>query len=268
MREKVPDISPELEQVVLTALEKDPHKRFASVEEFAIAFEQTCQSERLHPSLYRTAPLPSSQPPSVIDSDTSLDYSTQQNDEDYLPTEPQLPRRGISRRRVIMGAGLTLASAGLTWLGLSRFSRISVLTPTPTPHPTVTATPSAGPATPLPVTSTPTVLADGLQYIDIKVGTGPAAQVGSTLSVQYTGWLASNNQKFDSSYDRNGEPFTFTIGQGQVIKGWEEGLIGTKAGGTRRLLLPPSLAYGAAGSPPTIPANATLIFDVTVLSVK
>ncbi len=132
----------------------------------------------------------------------------------------------------------------------------------------ITPTPSAGPATPPPVTATPVKLPDGLQYIDIKQGTGPAAQTGSNVSVQYTGLLQSNGKKFDSSYDHGGQPLPVTIGQKQVIAGWEEGLVGMKAGGTRRLIIPAALGYGAQGQPPTIPANATLIFDVTVVSVQ
>lgn len=133
-----------------------------------------------------------------------------------------------------------------------------------------TPTPSSGPATPPPITTggTPTKLADGLEYLDIKVGKGTTAQTGSAVSVQYTGWLASNGQKFDSSYDRGGQPFTLTLGQRQVIRGWEEGLVGMKPGGTRRILIPPALGYGAQGSGTAIPPNATLIFDVTMVSAK
>ena len=134
-----------------------------------------------------------------------------------------------------------------------------------------TPTPSAGPATPPPITGShpqPTKLADGLEYLDITVGKGTAATTGSAVSVQYTGWLASNGQKFDSSYDHGGQPFTLTIGQHQVIPGWEEGLVGMKPGGTRRLLIPPALGYGAQGSGSTIPPNSTLIFDVTMVSVQ
>ena len=131
-----------------------------------------------------------------------------------------------------------------------------------------TATPSAGPTNTPAITGTPVTLAGGLKYVDIKVGTGPAAKASSTVSVEYTGWLASTCQKFDSSWDRSGQALPVTLGKGQVIKGWDEGLVGMKAGGIRRLYIPPSLAYGAAGSPPTIPANAVLIFDVQVLSVK
>ena len=133
-----------------------------------------------------------------------------------------------------------------------------------------TPTPSAGAATPPPISGKPTAVAlsGGLQYIDVVTGTGPAAQTGSTVSVEYTGWLATTGQKFDSSYDRGGQAFSVTLGQGQVIPGWDQGLVGMKVGGTRRLLIPPTLAYGAQGQPPTIPANATLLFDVTLVSLK
>lgn len=128
-------------------------------------------------------------------------------------------------------------------------------------------TATAGPIKPPTETATPVKLPDGLEYIDIKVGCGPAAKSGSSVSVEYTGWLQSNGKKFDSSLDRKGSPFTFTLGQNQVIKGWDEGLIGMQQGGIRRLIIPGALGYGTAGSPPVIPANATLIFDVQMLSV-
>jgi FKBP-type peptidyl-prolyl cis-trans isomerase len=129
----------------------------------------------------------------------------------------------------------------------------------------ITPTPSAGPATPPPVSAKPTKLPDGLEYIDIETGTGAVVKDGSSIKAQYTGWLQSNGKKFDSSYDHGGQPFSLTVGQGQVIKGWDEGLVGMRVGGTRRLIVPPTLGYGAQGSPPVIPANATLIFDVTVV---
>ncbi|QBD83755.1 FKBP-type peptidyl-prolyl cis-trans isomerase [Ktedonosporobacter rubrisoli] len=128
--------------------------------------------------------------------------------------------------------------------------------------------PSAGPATPPTVTGTPKALADGLKYIDVKEGQGPEAKAGSSVTVQYTGWFASNGQKFDSSYDHGGQPFTVApLGQAQVIKGWNEGLVGMKAGGTRRLFIPAALAYGSQ-PPQGIPPNADLIFDVTALIVQ
>jgi len=130
-----------------------------------------------------------------------------------------------------------------------------------------TATPSAGPTTSPRITGTPVTLKDGLKYIDITVGKGPAAKKGSAVSVEYTLWLQDGCKKIDSSYDRKGQPFTLTLGKGQVIKGFDEGLIGMKKGGTRRLLIPPALAYGAQAQG-QIPANSTLIFDVTVVSVK
>lgn len=108
--------------------------------------------------------------------------------------------------------------------------------------------------------------ADGLQYKDLKVGTGPAAQSGNTISVHYTGWL-TNGTKFDLSLD-HGQPFDFVLGAGNVIKGWDEGVVGMQTGGTRLLYIPPALGYGAAGSGSTIPANATLVFEVVLLSIK
>ena len=129
-------------------------------------------------------------------------------------------------------------------------------------------TPTAGPLNPPVVTGTPATNTDGLQCLDLKVGSGKVAQQGSTVSVEYTGWLASDGKKFDSSYDRGGQPFSVTpLGQASVIPGWNEGLVGMKAGGIRRIVLPASLAYGSQGNQ-GIPANATLIFDVTVVSVQ
>ncbi len=108
---------------------------------------------------------------------------------------------------------------------------------------------------------------DGLIINDVKVGTGAVAKAGETVTVNYTGWLM-NGKKFDSSKDRN-EPFTFQLGAGQVIPGWDEGVAGMKVGGTRILIIPPSLGYGAQGTPGgPIPPNATLKFEVELLVVK
>lgn len=106
----------------------------------------------------------------------------------------------------------------------------------------------------------------GFWYTDVAVGQGPEAVVGRTVTVHYTGWLP-NGKKFDSSRDR-GEPFAFTLGAGQVITGWDEGVKGMKPGGRRKLVLPPGMAYGEAGAPPDIPPGATLVFDVEVLKVE
>ena len=110
----------------------------------------------------------------------------------------------------------------------------------------------------------------GLRIIDVKPGTGPVPQAGQTVTVNYTGWLfvdGKKGKKFDSSLDR-GEPFSFTIGQGQVIKGWDEGLATMHVGGKRTLIIPPDLGYGASGAGADIPPGATLIFEVDLISVK
>lgn len=109
--------------------------------------------------------------------------------------------------------------------------------------------------------------ASGLTYFDMQEGTGPEARRGDKVEVHYTGWLVSNGQKFDSSRDR-GQTFVFTIGQGDVIKGWDEGVAGMKVGGKRRLVIPPKLGYGPQGSPPKIPPSADLKFEVELISVN
>jgi FKBP-type peptidyl-prolyl cis-trans isomerase len=106
----------------------------------------------------------------------------------------------------------------------------------------------------------------GLQYQDVTVGNGAEAKQGQTAVVHYTGWL-TDGTKFDSSRDR-GEPFSFPIGEGQVIKGWDEGVAGMKVGGRRKLLIPADLGYGEMGAPPVIPPGATLVFDVELLEVQ
>ncbi|HEY0582005.1 MAG TPA: FKBP-type peptidyl-prolyl cis-trans isomerase [Chloroflexota bacterium] len=107
---------------------------------------------------------------------------------------------------------------------------------------------------------------DGLTFTDDQVGTGAEAQAGKTVSVHYTGWL-TDGTKFDSSRDRN-QPFSFPLGRGQVIKGWDEGVAGMKVGGKRTLTIPPDLGYGARGAGGVIPPNATLKFEVELLDVK
>lgn len=124
----------------------------------------------------------------------------------------------------------------------------------------------------VPNTSAPTkVVGDGvktesgLQYWDIKVGTGEEAKSGDTVKVHYTGWFTSG-KKFDSSVDAH-QPYSFTIDKGDVIKGWDEGVTGMKVGGKRQLRIPPELAYGEKGYKDIVPPNATLIFDVQLLSI-
>jgi len=101
---------------------------------------------------------------------------------------------------------------------------------------------------------------------DLKPGTGAEAKAGSNVAVHYVGTL-TDGSKFDSSRDR-GKPFTFKLGAGQVIKGWDQGVAGMKVGGLRKLTVPSDLGYGARGFPPVIPANATLVFEVELLDVR
>jgi len=106
----------------------------------------------------------------------------------------------------------------------------------------------------------------GLSYVDLVVGNGPQPTAGKPVKVHYTGWL-ENGTKFDSSVDR-GEPFVFTVGAGEVIPGWDEGVMTMKVGGKRRLIVPSQLGYGAAGAGGVIPPNATLIFEVELLGAE
>jgi len=154
---------------------------------------------------------------------------------------------------VILAAALAFAQSGTT-------AHKATAT-----HHTATTTHHAATG-PSKVTGPPTKTADGLEYWNIKVGTGVAAEVGDTVKVNYTGWF-TNGKKFDSSIGRG--PFEVTpLGTAPVIKGWNEGIVGMKVGGKRQLHIPPNLAYGADGYPGVIPPNSTLIFDVQLLSVK
>lgn len=130
---------------------------------------------------------------------------------------------------------------------------------------TTTTTPAAPPV-PAMTTTTPS----GLQYADTEPGKGRAPRRGQTAVVHYTGWLyvdGARGKKFDSSVDK-GTPFEFRVGQGNVIKGWDEGVLTMKTGGKRTLVIPPALGYGERGAGTDIPPNATLIFDVELIAVK
>jgi FKBP-type peptidyl-prolyl cis-trans isomerase FkpA len=112
--------------------------------------------------------------------------------------------------------------------------------------------------------------ASGLKYYDHRKGIGNEAVKGATVQVHYTGWLYENGKrgtKFDSSRDGAGKPFSFDLGAGEVIAGWDEGVQGMKVGGKRELIIPPDLGYGAAGAPGSIPGNATLDFEIELLKV-
>ena len=118
---------------------------------------------------------------------------------------------------------------------------------------------------------TMTTTASGLQYLDTITGEGDVATAGQQVSVHYTGWLqnpdGSKGAKFDSSKDRN-DPFEFGLGQRQVILGWDEGVVGMRIGGTRKLTIPPELGYGARGAGGVIPPNATLVFEIELLGLS
>jgi FKBP-type peptidyl-prolyl cis-trans isomerase FkpA len=101
---------------------------------------------------------------------------------------------------------------------------------------------------------------------DVEVGDGPEAKSGDTVKVHYTGRLLKTKKKFDSSRDRK-EPFEFELGAGNVIKGWDQGVVGMKPGGKRKLTIPSGLAYGKKGSPPKIPADAPLVFDIELIEI-
>ena len=148
------------------------------------------------------------------------------------------------------------------WL-FSRENEQSIVETSPSPTPTLTPT-----ASPIIQESFGAVvtLAGGLKIQDIVVGTGDEATNSKLLSVHYVGTL-ENGKKFDSSIDR-GQPFSFVIGSGQVIQGWEKGVLGMKVGGKRKLIIPASLGYGARGAGNMIPPNATLIFEVQLLAVN
>jgi len=130
-----------------------------------------------------------------------------------------------------------------------------------------TPEPASTPAATKPEVTVPKQLPKTLVKKDLKVGDGATATAGKSVTVQYVGVSAVNGRQFDASWDR-GEPFPFTLGQGEVIQGWDEGVEGMKVGGRRMLVIPPDLAYGAQGSPPNIGPNETLVFVIDLVSVE
>lgn len=184
-------------------------------------------------------------------------------------------------REILVSLGLIIVC--FVFLVFAQFSQKSEAIAAETPDsPAVVATVEAEPQSPLtqrflaqqvespmenPANEENVVTTDsGLQYIEIEEGTGATPQTGQTVTVHYTGTL-TDGTKFDSSRDRN-RPFSFRLGTGQVIRGWDEGLSTMKVGGQRRLIIPPELGYGARGAGGVIPPNATLVFDVELISIS
>ena len=156
-----------------------------------------------------------------------------------------------------------VALLGLMVVAATGCSSSAQTTPQTTP-PAQSQVATAAPAPSAPAAGTIPDVTE-LKIKDLVVGKGAAAKVGSTASVNYTGWLTDGTQ-FDSSIGK--APFEFVIGQGRVIEGWDKGVVGMKVGGKRELIIPAAMGYGAQGSPPVIPPNATLRFDIELLSVK
>jgi peptidylprolyl isomerase len=190
------------------------------------------------------------------------------------------------RRRSLTVGTAVLLSAGLAACGSSKAPGVqpapssgptteaAAATSTTTSSTATTSTPTATtPKPPSPLSKKPVVTVPKgpapkkLVVKDLVKGTGPEAKSGSNITVNYVGVLYKGGKEFDSSWKRN-QTFPFKLGAGSVIKGWDQGIVGMKVGGRRELIIPPNLAYGAAGSPPTIPANATLVFVVDLLGVS
>ena len=158
------------------------------------------------------------------------------------------------------------AIAAIAMAGMSAGIAMADETKPAEPKTTATAAATTATAKTEQPASKEVTLPSGTKYEDVAVGTGPEAKAGAMVRVHYTGTL-TNGKKFDSSRDRN-QPFPFQLGEGQVIKGWDEGVAGMKVGGKRKLTIPPSAGYGPGGMPPVIPPNSTLLFDVELLGVQ
>jgi peptidylprolyl isomerase len=183
------------------------------------------------------------------------------------------PAEVLSNRFVMLSAGVILAGVlavvGLVVLLGGGNGSESVVSPSPSVAGTPSPSPTPGqtaPASPPAVEATPVVLENGLQYIIIRPGAGTPVVMGDSVGVGYSGWLQSDGTLFDSSWNRGGEPFTFTVGAGSVIDGWDLGVVGMLPGEQRRLIIPPELGYGAQGSG-SIPPNSTLIFDIDLFYI-
>jgi peptidylprolyl isomerase len=196
---------------------------------------------------------------------------------------PKLPGRArlgltlatLGTAALIAGCGSSSGSSSITVGNESDVSSVPHVTgektastsTTPTTPTSTAKTPTSGPLASKPAVTVPSGAAPTkLVTKEIIVGTGPEAKAGDSVTVNYVGVLYKGGKEFDSSWKRN-EPFTFTLGKGQVIPGWDQGVAGMKVGGRRELIIPAELAYGKTGSPPTIPPNSPLVFVVDLLGV-
>jgi peptidylprolyl isomerase len=184
------------------------------------------------------------------------------------------PKPGSKTSRAGYGLAMLGAAALIAGCGSSGASTITVGNENAaannvvekTPVSTTGTTPTSGPLATEPTVTPPKSPAPTtLVTKEIVKGTGPEAKAGESVTVNYVGVLYKNGKVFDASWLRK-EPFTFTLGEGQVIKGWDEGVVGMRVGGRRELIIPSELAYGKTGSPPKIPPNSPLIFVVDLLS--
>jgi FKBP-type peptidyl-prolyl cis-trans isomerase len=174
-----------------------------------------------------------------------------------------MTRNAVRRLLLAVSATAALAATGCSKLTSPPSEQAS---PDPSASAGSTATAAAaGTAANAPAAAAAPAGSDKLVSVDEQVGTGAEAKTGDAVSVHYVGTL-TNGTEFDSSRKRN-QPFKFTLGQGKVIKGWDQGVVGMKVGGKRKLTIPPSLGYGARGAPPVIPPNSTLVFEIELVSI-
>jgi peptidylprolyl isomerase len=194
----------------------------------------------------------------------------------FKSTHTVRARSGLAFTAVAVAVAIAIAGCGSSSSGSSTITvgnenpadnALLKAGPTSSTGSTGATTPTSGPLSKEPTVTRPTgAPPTALVKKDLIVGTGPEAKAGQSVTVNYVGVLYSTGKVFDASWKRH-EPFSFSLGRGQVITGWDQGIAGMKVGGRRELIIPAPLAYGAKGSPPTIPPNAALVFVVDLLAV-